>query len=274
MKPIITLTSDFGTKDYFVGALKGQIHQELPEANIIDISHKIAPFSISETAYIIKNAYKNFPIGSIHIIAVDAEFSHENKHILVYLDGHYFICANNGVMSLIMSKINAEQLIALENNENSTYFLQNFIQAACHIAKGGHLNLLGKSTNDFKLIQELKPTINSEQNKIIGNIIYIDNFGNAISNIDTDLFKKIGKTRKFEIKTKHYSFNKIYHKYNEIVNLNLAKEKRFDEGKKMALFNNDNYLEIAIYKSDLKTVGGASSLLGLKYRDTLTVNFL
>lgn len=274
--PIITLTTDFGTKDYFVGAVKGRIYSELPNAHIVDISHKITPFSINETAYVIKNAYKHFPKGSIHIIAVDAEWSNENKHLIFYLDGHYFICANNGIMSLITSTINPEKIIEIElpNTENDTYFLSNFVNSACHIARGGNLDVIGKQTTEIKQIKEFKPFINDEKNQIIGNIIYVDNFGNVISNIDKETFNEIGKGRKFEIKARYYTFDEILTKYNDIINFEAEIEKRNDDGKKLVLFNNDDLLEIAIYRSNLQSVGGASTLLGLNYRDTITVRFL
>ena len=102
---IITLTTDFGTKDHFVGAVKGTIYHELPDARIVDISHHISPFNITETAYILKNAYKSFPEGSIHIIGVDSELNAENKHIALKLDNHYFICPDNGVISLLTSTL-------------------------------------------------------------------------------------------------------------------------------------------------------------------------
>jgi len=107
---IITLTTDFGTKDHFVGSVKGTIYNELPDAKIVDISHHISPFNITETAYILKNAYKSFPDGSIHIIGVDSELNDENKHIALKLDNHYFICANNGVISLLANEIKPEKI--------------------------------------------------------------------------------------------------------------------------------------------------------------------
>lgn len=273
---IITLTTDFGTKDYFVGAVKGEIYKNLPNAQIIDISHKISPFSINETAYIIKNAYHHFPKGSIHIIAVDAEYSVENKHITLFLDGHYFICADNGIVSLITANFNPEKVIEINipNNDNSNYFLANFVNTACHLARGGNLDLIGKNYSKIKTIQEIKPLIQTEQNKIIGNILYIDNFGNAISNIDRKTFDSFGKGRSYEVKTRHYTFTHIHKMYNEIINFELKPEDRKDDGKKMLLFNSDGYLEIAVYRSNLDSVGGASSLLGLKYRDTLTIRFI
>ncbi len=274
--PIITLTSDFGTKDYFVSAAKGRIYSELPNAHIVDISHKITPFSTNEAAYIIKNAYKHFPKNTVHIIAVDSEWSIENKHYIFLLDDHYFICANNGIISLISSAIQPEKVfeITLTRNTENSYFLENFISSACHIARGGNPSIIGRETKNIKHLNEIKPVVNSEKNQLIGNVLYIDNFGNVITNIEKDLFKKIGQGRKFEIQARSYVFTKIIDRYNEIVNFETSIDKRNDDGKSLALFNSDNYLEIAIYKSNLNSVGGASTLMGLNYRDSITIRFL
>ena len=102
---IITLTTDFGTKDHFVAALKGTILKELPTATLVDISHDISPFNIQECAYVLKNSYQAFPKSTIHIVGLDSERSPENEHIIVFADGHYFISANNGVISLITKEV-------------------------------------------------------------------------------------------------------------------------------------------------------------------------
>ncbi len=273
---LITLTTDFGTKDHFVGAVKGAIYSELKDARIVDISHHISPFHITETAYILKNAYQNFPKGSIHIIGVDSELSIENKHIAILLDEHYFICPDNGIISMIASEIKPEKIveITIHNNIISSFnVLDIFVKVACHIARGGTLEIIGKKINDYKKLKEVQPHINDEKNQIMGSVIYIDNYGNIISNISKKLFQEIGKGRSFEIIARNYTFDKIFQKYNEFINYNSPIEQRQDDGKKLALFNSANYLEIAIYKSNLTTVGGASSLLGLDYRDTITVRF-
>ncbi len=274
--PIITLTTDFGTKDHFVGAVKGAIYKELKEANVVDISHQITPFSITEAAYILKNAYQNFPEGSIHIVGVDSEISSENRPIAIQLEGQYFICCDNGILSMITNEINPEKIveITIKNNSENNYAILNiFVKVACHIARGGMLEVIGKKVNDIKKLFEIQPQINPEQNKIVGSIIYIDNFGNVISNITQNAFINIGKGRDFEIIARNYKFTKIYKKYNDIVDFSIAKEKRQDDGKRLAIFNSANFLEISMYRSNLKTVGGASSLLGLNYRDNITVKF-
>ena len=98
---IVTLTTDFGHKDYSVSVIKGALLQQLPDLTIIDISHEISPYNASETAYILKNAFRAFPQGSIHIIGVESEWTPENVHLAMEFEGHYFICADNGILSLI-----------------------------------------------------------------------------------------------------------------------------------------------------------------------------
>ena len=274
--PLITLTTDFGTKDHFVGSVKGAIYNELKDVDIVDISHHITPFSVAEAAYVIKNAYKNFPDETIHIIGVDAELSVENIPVAIRLDNQYFICCDNGILSMITSEIKPEKIveITIQNTHEKIYStLDLFIKVACHLGRGGTLEVIGKQIESVKRIMELQPQVNPENNQILGNIIYIDNFGNVISNITKSIFDAVGRGRDFEILAKSENFVKIYTKYNDVVDYSLPIEKRQDDGKSLAIFNSSNYLEISIYRSNKKTVGSASSLLGLEYRDTVKVLF-
>jgi hypothetical protein len=273
---LITLTTDFGTKDHFVGAVKGAIYSELPNAKIVDITHHITPFNIAETAYIIKNSYKSFPEGTIHIIGVDSELSDENRHIALALDGHYFICPDNGLICMITSDIKPTKIVEInihDRIESSFPVLDVFVQVACFISRGGSLDVIGKETTNYKQLIEIKPKVNQEQTKIIGGVIYIDNYGNIISNISRKMFNDVGKGRDFIVTASRYTFNKIFNKYNEVVDQN-ARDKRQFDGNRLALFNSAGYLEIAIYRSNLQTVGGASTLLGLEYRDIISIEFL
>ena len=144
---IITLTTDFGEKDHFAGAIKGAIYSELPDVKIVDISHSVSPFNIPEAAYIIFNAYNSFPKGTIHIIGIDSEINEENKHIAIKLDDHYFICANNGIMSMICAEIAPEKIVEInihDKIETSFPVLDVFVKMACHIARGGKLEVIRK----------------------------------------------------------------------------------------------------------------------------------
>lgn len=274
---IITLTTDFGHKDHFVAALKGTILKELDTVSIVDISHEVSPFNIQECAYILKNSYSAFPNGTIHIVGLDSEESPENEHLVVMADGHYFIAANNGVVSLITSETAPDKMVKinLPNVINSTFpTLDVFIQTACHIARGGKLEVLGKPFQNLKQLRVFEPRIVNDGNSISGNVIYIDNYGNVVTNIQKSLFEAYRNGRNFEILARTNKITSIQKNYNGIINYGLEKNKRKGPGDLLALFNSAGYIELAIYKSDLKTVGGASTLLGLGYRDTITINFL
>ena len=274
---IITLTTDFGEKDHFAGAIKGAIYSELPDVRIVDISHSVAPFNVPEAAYIIQNAYSSFPKGTIHMIGIDSELNPENKHIAVQLDDHYFICANNGIMSMICSDISPQKIVEINIHDRvATSFpvLDVFVNVACHIARGGTLEVIGKVIETIKPIKNLIPFVNDEKNQIIGSVIYIDNYGNVVTNIKRGFFESIQKSRNYGISARNYKFKKIYDKYSDAINFDIPEEKRYDAGKGLVVFNSSQYMEIAVYKSDCNTVGSASSLMGLKLRDTVTINFI
>ncbi|TYA71609.1 SAM hydrolase/SAM-dependent halogenase family protein [Seonamhaeicola marinus] len=274
---IITLTTDFGEKDHFAGATKGAIYSELPDVRIVDISHSVSPFNIPEAAYIIQNAYSSFPKGTIHIIGIDSEINQENKHIAVKLDDHYFICANNGIMSMICSEIAPEKIVEInihDKIQTSFPVLDVFVKVACHIARGGTLEVIGKTITQIKPIKNIVPYVNDDKTQIIGSVIYIDNYGNVITNIKRGFFETIQKGRAFEISARNHKFRTIFEKYSDIVNFEIPEDKRFDEGRGLVVFNSGNFLEIAVYKSNSATIGSASSLMGLGIMDTVSINFI
>ena len=273
---IITLTTDFGEKDHFVGAIKGGIYSELEQVRIVDISHNISPFNIIEAAYIIQNAYQSFPKGSIHIIGIDAELTPENRHIALKLDGHYFICADNGIMALVMNEFVPEKMVEInihDKIDTSFPVLDVFVKVASHIARGGTLEVVGKTITQIKSLTGVKPVVNNEANQIIGSVLYIDNYGNVVTNITRKLFNDVGKGRPYAITARNYKFNNIYECYSDAINFSIEKQKREEDGKKLAIFNTAGYVELAIYKSNPLTVGGANTLFGLDFRDTVTINF-
>ena len=273
---IITLTTDFGEKDHFAGAVKGAVYSELEEVKIVDISHCVSPFHIMEAAYIIQNAYSSFPAGTIHIIGIDSELNPENKHIAVLLDGHYFICANNGIISMLANEIKPQKIVEINIHDRIiTNFpvLDVFVKVACHIARGGTLEVIGKQVDAIKELRGIRPTINQDSNQIMGSVIYIDNYGNVITNITKSKFEEIAKGRSFKITARTANFTSIHSHYSDAINFDTPIGKRDEDGKKIALWNSSNYLELSIYKSNPATVGSAKSLFGLQYRDTITINF-
>lgn len=280
---IITLTTDYGLKDHFVGALKGKLLTEYAEATIVDISHDIDPFNTAEASYIIGASYANFPKGTVHLIGVDAELNKENQHIAMQWNDHYFIGADNGILSMLIQNIKPQKIVTITIHDrlpvNATD-LDVFVKVACHLAKGGLLNVIGKEINSIKQITELQPIVADDKNSIKGYVIYIDHFGNVVTNITKKLFLEIAKGRPYEIpimqgknQKRMVPIKNIWAKYSDIANAGNYDIKNY-EGDKLAIFNEAEHLEIAIFRSNPSNVGSASSLLGLGYRDAITVNFL
>ena len=265
--PIITLTTDLGLKDHYVASVKGAILSQIPDINIVDITHNIDAFNISQTAYVIRNCYKNFPAGSIHILGVDAELSIDNSHLAVFAGGHYFIGTDYGTFSLLFDELKAEKIVQLnisQNTDSLTFPIKDvFVIAACHIARGGTLEIIGKEIAAFKEIKsELKPVtehdINTNNDIIKGAVVYIDTYGNATTNISKNLFEQVRKGRDFVI---------LFGREDERISKLREKYKDANKGEKLAIFSVNGMLEIAQNK------GRATDLLGLKIHDYVRIEF-
>jgi S-adenosylmethionine hydrolase len=256
---IITLTTDLGLKDYYVAGLKGCILSQLPEAKIIDISHEIPAFNISVAAFCLKNCYKDFPEGSIHIIGVRPEADEHTKHLVIKQNGHYFIGADNGMFSLLFDEIPQEifDINIISDEDKRTFPTKNiFVTVACHIGRGGTLELIGNKINNISERTNFQPVI--EEDVIRGMAMYIDSYGNITTNITRSLFNMVGNNREFSIvfRRSDYNIHELKFNYNEV-----------PEGEKLALFSTNNHLEISINK------GNASKLFGIKLSDIIRIEF-
>jgi hypothetical protein len=267
---IITLTSDYGTKDFFISAIKGTILSELNlnDVHIIDISHEITPFNLPECAYIVKNAYNFFPQNSIHIIAIDTEKQKNKRHIAAYIDGHYFITSDSGLLSLIFPKIKATEIFTIDiGGEYETELFPTkdiFVKVACHIIRGGTLSVIGHKIDRFKSFKNLLPVEINNGKSLIGEVIYLDRFGNIVTNIEKDLFQQIKAERDFVIYLpRGKEVNKMSKTYSDVA-----------DGKVLVLFNSSNLLEVAINRADKNAESGASTLLGIKEGDQIIIDFI
>ena len=273
--PIITLTTDFGTTDGKVACIKGCILSMQPDVSIVDISHDIEPYNLTQTGYIVKNAYSHFPKGSIHIISVDSFHHKDRKFLVCKADGHYFIMADNGLTSLIFYDIKPESIheITLNNRFDDVVNFTStdiFVPVAVHLYKGGIPEIIGREIQQIKEITYPKPYFNENEKILIGEVVYIDHFGNAVSNISKEIFEQYFLAFKdFDVKFRGFSTKKIVEKYTDIIP-DWEKESSF-HGKELALFNEADLLEIAIYKGS--KASGASTLMGLNIGEKIYVVF-
>jgi S-adenosylmethionine hydrolase len=273
---IITLTTDYGLKDHFVGALKGKILSEYSEAAVIDISHDVDPFNTVEASYIIGASYASFPKGTVHLIGVDMEFNKENQHIVMQWNDHYFIAADNGILSMLSQKIVPQKIVTINIHDrlpSDASDLDVFVKVACHIAKGGLLNVIGKEIKSIKQVTDLQAVLSDDGNSLKGHVIYIDHFGNVITNISKKYFIEVAKGRPYEIVLKTKNIKTILPNYSSIASSDKYPIKSY-EGEKLAIFNEAGFLEIAIFRSNPSKVGSANSLLGLNYRDIIIIKFV
>ncbi|MCF8228445.1 MAG: SAM-dependent chlorinase/fluorinase [Bacteroidales bacterium] len=254
---VITLISDWGLKDHYLGAVKGKLLKLLPETQLIDISHQIEPFNSMQAAFVLKNAWHNFPKGSVHILAVNTEESDKYPHCIIEVDGHYFIGTDNGTFSLIFDK-NPSRIIELDIVQDSNYFTfstyDRFIKVAVELINGSEPESLGNIRE--KLVERISFNPVTEGNVLKGMVIYIDNYQNVITNITEEKFKAFGKNRKFEIHLRGEILTGIHTSYSDV-----------PEGEIVALFGTHGHLEIAINK------GNASSLLGLYLDKIIRIEF-
>ena len=173
---IVTLTTDFGLKDFSVGVTKAALMQLIEDVHIIDISHQISPFNLAEAAYLLKNSFSAFPKGSVHIVGIESEKTPENKHLVIEFKGHFFIGANNGIFSLLMEEQKADKMVEINihNNLMSTFpVLETFVQIAAHLLQKGKLEIVGNKISEIKELKNIKPVIDPDKKQIMGSVISV-----------------------------------------------------------------------------------------------------
>lgn len=246
--PIVTLSSDIGLQDYITGAIKGKLLQENEQFNIVDISHHLSSFNYPQAAYICRNAIRNFPKGSFHLVLVNLFDERPDHLLLIEHDGQYIGCADNGIITMILEET-PQKVVALEMEKtvpkNTLYCTSVFASAINGIVNGKKIEEVGDDSVSIRVKNPLRPMLG--QNWMEGQIIFIDNFENVVINIHKDDFEQQRKGRNFS----------IVFKRNEVIDRISETYADVPEGEKLAHFNAAGYLEISLNK------GNAAGLLGL-----------
>ncbi len=254
---IVTLTTDFGTKDYYIAVLKGNILKQSQDIQIVDISHNISTHDIVEGAFFIKNAYKHFPPGTIHAASVQS-FNEDGKRIITFeKDGYKFIGPDNGFFSLIFDDITIidKYQITIEK-ENEKVLHEVITHAVGHLASGKPIDEIGPKIDDVQVKIGLRPVIT--KSNIRATITHVDHFGNVIINLSKDVFEKERNGRKFL----------IYYKGREQIDVICDHYSDVEIGDVICFFNSANLLEIAI------NMGNAHEMLSLRKNETIQIDFL
>lgn len=270
---IITLTTDMGTKDHYVASIKGRIYGMTPDVNIVDISHEIYPFKVAQAAFEVRSCIEDFPKGTIHIVGVDSEpvinFGNDEGSFptILHYKEQYIIANDNGFFDAFLKEDSNYQLWRVEdvlsNPKAFKFPTKNiFVRIATDLISGKKLADIAIEVKHYKKVLHHIPT--EELNLIKGHVIHIDNYGNAITNISKELFEKNGTNIPFMIffrGKKHY-IDEISNTYNEV-----------PPGYKVAFFNENGLLEIAINRGARKGAGGAKELFGIQLGDVIRIEF-
>jgi S-adenosylmethionine hydrolase len=236
--PVVTLTTEWKPDDIYYGIIKGKLSSMSPGAVIIDNAGGIPSFNISQASFIIRNTYNNYPAGSIHIICVHTE-AHENQdHLIVKFRDHFFIGTDNGIFNLILNS-DPDEAVKIDH-EGISDELEIFARAASDLLAGKKLSELGKAVTTISERVPLRATI--DKDVIIGSIIFIDSYGNAISNITREVFYRVFENKNYRIliqSNKNYTDN-ISTKYSDV-----------PVGEMLARFNPLDLLEISINGADV-----------------------
>ena len=256
---IITLTSDWGKKDYYAAAVKGTILSMLPSATIVDVTHEIEPFNVAQAGFTLKNCFHCFPQGTIHIIAVDTIESLDNPHVVVKAEGQYFISTDNGIFSHILDG-KFDEAVCIDVMQDSDFFTfatrDRFAKVAVMIANGEPLSSIGA------LRERLNPggafCAVARDNTIEGVVMHIDSYDNLITNITKEMFERERHGRDFTIMVKGdlYTVDEISDSYLDVDVVDLV-----------AIFGTHGYLELALNKAKL------ASLCGIEPQSTIKVVF-
>ena len=243
---IITLLTDFGADDEYVGLMKGVVLTINPDATIIDITHHIGPQDIVQAAYTINSTYPYFPAGTIHLIVVDPGVGTERAILAVKANHQFFLAPDNGVLTLLLNEDNGASIIRVTN---SNYFLNSvshtfhgrdiFSPVGAHISRGVNLKALGTETDLSHVVRLKDLHAQIDQNgALIGRVVSIDNFGNLITNIDAGMLAHSHKTSSAAITRVSIG--------GHVVNGLSTTYGNVDSNTPAALIGSRGYLEIAV----------------------------
>jgi len=251
-RPIVTLTTDFGLQDHFVGTLKGVILGIAPEAEVVDISHAVQPFDVLDGALTIAQAYSYFPAGAVHVVVVDPGVGTARRPIIASTDRHHFVAPDNGVLSLVYAR---EERLHVHHISAEHYFLQPvsntfhardiFAPVAAYLAKHVDTGKFGDEVEDFIRFSVPRPKAGSD-GTMRGVVLKVDRFGNLITNITPQDVPALFQGTRFKLTIARREITELKSAYAEGA-----------AGDVFAILSSMGYLEIAANRAS------AAQLLGV-----------
>ncbi len=275
---VITLTSDFGTKDHYVARIKAALLKFAPESTVVDISNEVDHFNITAAAYLVRSTYLDFPEGSVHLVALNNTLIPINRFIVVVAHKRFLIAPDNGIIPEIVSSEAIEEIRIIEAFKLLSGFheLDVLTRAAAHLANGGALSILGGETDEIIQLQSRQARLSEDAGRIEGEVIYIDHFGNAVTNIKKEDVEVRRNDRSIVIKARTHSIQGIENSFQSFAAklIKSTKKRNAAEGELLALFNSSNHLQLSVYGSIPQVTGSVVSLLGLELGTRVDLLFI
>jgi S-adenosyl-L-methionine hydrolase (adenosine-forming) len=249
---LITFTTDFGVSDHFVATMKGVVAGIAPKARVIDVTHDISPYSVTEAAFVISEAWTSFPKGTIHVIVVDPGVGSDRRPLLVEGGGHFFIAPDNGVLSMIFdavphkARVLTNPQFMLKVISRTFHGRDIFAPAAAHLAKGVKPAQFGKLIHDA-VRADLASNTPLGNTSWRGSILKADRFGNLITSFSLVEFAGV-KTRAFEVRVGNTKIHRLALNYAETA-----------LGDLFAIEGSSGYLEIASNQASAAAQLGCSA---------------
>ena len=261
--PLITLQSDFGLQDPYVAEMKAVILTICPEARIVDISHCIEKFNIRMGAFVLASATRYFPQGTIHIAVVDPGVGTRRRAILVETTRTFYIGPDNGLLMLAAHREEIRHAYAITNQKlmlprvSSTFHGRDvFAPAAAHLANGTSPTHFGSGIQDYAVPHFAAPLLQAD--RVVGEILHIDDFGNIITNIKSAELEKAGLRTKepLSIRLRNKSFRaNLCEVYGDVAHKAA-----------LALIGSHDFLEISVNQ------GSAAGMFKVKAGDNVVVS--
>jgi len=239
---IITLTTDFGSDDYYVAAMKGVIYQILPSATVVDITHQIPPQQVLPAAFVLREVWRTFPQGTIHAVVVDPGVGSHRAILAGRYAGQVLLVPDNGLLTFVHQTAHPEQINLVSNTSlfchpvSATFHGRDiFAPVAAHLAKGLSLDAVGPRTATIALL-DLPQVRETPDGKLVGQVVYVDHFGNLVTNISQEqLTEHAGLGRKLEVFIGDQSVGTLLRYYSQIA-----------PGQGCALIGSSGFMEIAV----------------------------
>lgn len=269
--PIVTITTDFGTQDGYVPAMKGTMLSIAPEVRLVDVTHEISPQDVMESAFVLQSAQPFFPPGTVHLVVVDPGVGTERRAIALRHEDSWYVGPDNGLFPLVLNGASPDAVVELDNPDmwrtpspSTTFHGRDiFAPAAAHLAAGRPLDALGSPADELETLRWAQPITDTQT--VQGWVVHVDRFGNCVTNIRRDtLAQALDEENPPAVDALPPLEGYVGSTILEAIHPTYG---RVPDGDPLLLFGSTGFLEIAV------NGGNAAEMLDIRKGDSVKLSF-